>query len=41
MCASVSDSMHKANSVLYCDDPDSELNDTVFETSVSGSMSGS
>ena len=39
--ASVSDSIHKANSVLYGDDPDSELNDTVFETSVSGSMSGS
>ena len=39
--ASVSDSIHKAKSVLYGDDPDSELNDAVFETSVSGSMSGS
>ena len=41
MSASVSDSIHKAKSVLYGDDPDSELNDAVFETSVSGSMSGS
>ena len=41
MSASVSDSIHKANSILYGDDPDSELMDTVFETSVSGSMSGS
>ena len=40
----VSDTLHRVNSVLYGEDSDSNesvsLNDTVFEASVSGDMSG-